>query len=455
MLKGLYISNLYIQLLMTQEKMDRRTVLKILGAGVVGFAAGMATGWVARGPSVAPTTKPTEIRIGKTLGMTGPLAVPNAWCRKFYLHVLEIINANGGLYVDDVGEYLPIRLIEYDDRGSTDEAAKYYERLASVDKVHAFLSTYGTFFAPVIDPIAAKYKIPFLMACGMPLPELQSNWTVWSTPIVFSIEILEILEKVGVSDIAIATIETKFGIEFRKYFLEGFSYGDEVYPGAQERGFNIVVDKWYPIGTTDFTSILLEVKDKNPDAFIQFSYPDDAYACTKQMIELDVNPKFYYTALGLANPEFFRRFTPEELNGVCLYLQAYVPSAPWRDPYLGSCMEAYQKFLDRWGAIPDINDTNNAWVTSSLLYQAIEKAGTLDGEAIIEVLRTEKFQTLYGEMKFDEYGIVTKDYPSHYAYVGQWQTEGAEELTGKELQTVSPLKWKTADIIYPKPKWPK
>jgi len=435
-----------------REKISRRRYIEIIGGTIAGLAVGAALGYI-YGTTISPpkpVTKPTprSIKMGYTMGMTGPLAVPNAWCDKYRILFTEIVNEKGGLYVAEYGERLPIELVKYDDRGSTDEMAKYYERLATVDRVHVFLTSYGTFVAPVVAPIAAKYKIPYVLGSAMPLPDLKSRWTVWTTPIVFaSYELIDLLKKLGISDVYLAVIETKFGLEFRRNFVEGFRYKDEVYEGLKDTGIKIVAEKLYPIGTTDFTSIILDAKAKNPDAFIQFSYPDDSYACTKQMIELDYNPKFYYTSLGLACPTFYKRFTAEELEGITIYGQTYVPSAPWRDPYIGSCRDFFNKFKERWGEEPDINDTNNDFVAISIAAQAIEKAGTLNGEAINEVLHKETFSTIYGPIKFDEYGIITKDCPAHTATVLQWQKG--------ELQVVSPPQSKTAEIIYPKPRWPR
>jgi branched-chain amino acid transport system substrate-binding protein len=435
-----------------REKISRRRYIEIIGGTVAGLAVGAALGYI-YGTTISPpkpVTKPTprSIKMGYTMGMTGPLAVPNAWCDKYRILFTEIVNEKGGLYVAEYGERLPIELVKYDDRGSTDEMAKYYERLATVDRVHVFLTSYGTFVAPVVNPIATKYKIPYILGSAMPLPDLKSTWTVWTTPIVFaSYELIDLLKKLGISDVYLAVIETKFGLEFRRNFVEGFRYKDEVYEGLKDTGIKIVAEKLYPIGTTDFTSIILDAKAKNPDAFIQFSYPDDSYACTKQMIELDYNPKFYYTSLGLACPTYYKKFTAKELEGITIYGQTYVPSAPWKDPYIGSCRDFFDKFKERWGEEPDINDTNNDFVAISIAAQAIEKAGTLDGEAINKVLHKETFSTIYGPIKFDEYGIITKDCPAHTATVLQWQKG--------ELQVVSPPQSKTAELIYPKPRWPR
>ena len=433
---------------MPEEKISRRKYAKYAAAGIVVIAGAAAGAYYATRPAPKVTPTPRRIKMGYTMGLTGPLATPNTWCDMFRMLFAETVNKEGGLYVKEYGQKLPVDLIKYDDRGSTDEASKYYERLVTVDNVDVFLSSYGTFFAPVIDPIATKYKIPYIMSCGMPLPELKASWTCWTTPVVFSsYEVIDVLKKVGVSDIYLAVIETKFGLEFRKNLVEGFTYREEVYEGLKDVGINIVGEKMYPIGTTDFTAILLDVKGKNPDCFMQLSYPDDSLACTKQMIELDVNPKMYHTTLGMACPAIYKQFTAEELEGVSLYGQTYVPSAPWKDPYIGSCRDFFNKFKDRWGEDPDINDTNNGWSAISVMAQAIEKAGTLDRAAINETLHKEKFETILGPMKFDDWGILTKDCPAHTATVLQWQ--------GGELQITSPSSAKTADYIYPKPKWPK
>lgn len=49
-----------------------------------------------------------------------------------------------------------------------------------------------------------------------------------------------------------------------------------MYEGLKDTGIKVVAEKMYPVGTTDFTAIILDAKDKDPDCFMQLSYPDDS-----------------------------------------------------------------------------------------------------------------------------------------------------------------------------------
>jgi len=73
---------------------------------------------------------------------------------------------------------------------------------------------------------------------------------------------------------------------------------------ARKRGLQVVLAEVYPKGTTDFSRILGRVKAANPDVLAAGTYFDDAVAITRQMRELDVNPKMHGVTVGGELPKF-------------------------------------------------------------------------------------------------------------------------------------------------------
>src|SRR5207245_830923 len=58
-------------------------------------------------------------------------------------------------------------------------------------------------------------------------------------------------------------------------------------------------------GNTDFSGLLTKIKGVNPDVLAAATYFDDAVALTRQMRELNVNPKMYGVTIGGDLPEFY------------------------------------------------------------------------------------------------------------------------------------------------------
>src|SRR5205823_14629669 len=74
---------------------------------------------------------------------------------------------------------------------------------------------------------------------------------------------------------------------------------------AKKKGLQVVFAEAYPKGNTDFSALLTKVKAANPDVLAAATYFDDAVALTRQMKELNVNPKMFGVTVGGDLPEFY------------------------------------------------------------------------------------------------------------------------------------------------------
>jgi len=428
-------------------------------AGVGGYYAGVASvpppsapttvTVTATGPAppttVAPPPKREKVRIGRCISRSGALAgICVHQDRAIWLWE-EQCNAKGGLNVG--GQKLPVEEIVYDDRSSLDEAMKFYERLITVDKVDLLMFNYGTFMAAGLQPLMDKYKMPFVCTTSMPLPDVPTKYEFFVAPSSEShgVAMAELLSSVGAKTVGLLVIETLFGADMRKYFEAELA----------KKAINIVATHLYPMGVMDLSAPLLDLRAKNPDAVIQLSYPDDALLCTQQMIEINYNPKLFYSALGLLNADFTGKFGKAR-EGICCFGQSFVPAAKHQGVY-GNARDWYEAYVKRWGAFPDYTESLNPYTGCEVLQQAVEKAGTLDGTAIRDVLARETFDTVAGPVKFGgPNGAINISDISGVGTTVQWQKQ-PDPITGDEFtaHVVSPSRLATAKVIYPKPPWPK
>ncbi|MGH7416768.1 MAG: ABC transporter substrate-binding protein, partial [Candidatus Rokuibacteriota bacterium] len=102
------------------------------------------------------------VRIGYTMSATGPYAVgagitqaPN------YTLWQEQVNAKGGLAVKGEGRR-PIEFVSIDDRSEIETAVRFYEKLATDDKVDLLLPPWGSGMNFAIAPVATKYGYPMI-----------------------------------------------------------------------------------------------------------------------------------------------------------------------------------------------------------------------------------------------------------------------------------------------------
>ncbi len=198
------------------------------------------------------------IRIGYSSSKTGPNAggvatqitpVYGMWAKE--------VNAAGGFNIK--GKKMPIEIVEYDDRSSSEEAVRAYERLATQDKVDLVLAPWSTGINLAVAPTLNKYHYPHLAVAAITdmAPQLVKRWdnvffclgggSMYGEALV---DILEVQRKAGLigNNIAMVSIADAFGVD-----LSGGAR-----KAATKHGFKFVYDKSYPAGTQDMAPLISE-----------------------------------------------------------------------------------------------------------------------------------------------------------------------------------------------------
>src|SRR5690606_38037504 len=87
------------------------------------------------------------------------------------------VNEAGGLELPD-GTRLPIEVIEYDDRSSSEEVVRAVERLATQDEVDFILVPWGTGFNLAVAPLFDRFGYPQLAVSAVTdkAPEFAERW---------------------------------------------------------------------------------------------------------------------------------------------------------------------------------------------------------------------------------------------------------------------------------------
>jgi branched-chain amino acid transport system substrate-binding protein len=383
----------------------------------------------------------TEILIGATRDITGPQAGFQTYgFAPLYKMWIEDINKAGG--IDVGGKKLLVRLIEYDDASDTAACVRNIEKLCTVDKVDFLLGPTGTAMLFAAAPIANKYKT--IMVCGeggaTTLEPVMANM-----PYIFAVlnysnhyqlpMFTDLLVEKGAKTVYICFMND----------LHGAEYNLTMQSECSLKGLTVVQAKSIPINITDFTPIINEAKELNPDVFCMFAYPDQNIPFMFTAMALDFSPKCLLIGPG-CNFGFFPLTFGAALEGVCgegawnaKSSTAAAEFAARIEPLVGGAGN-----MDWWGA-----DVYYAGL--QFLQQAITKAGTLDTEKILEVYRTSHFQTVLGDMYWDIQGsgkgggLLPKS--CYLGQIGQWQN-GIFEVVDNDKNN-------TAAFVYPKPPWPK
>lgn len=393
----------------------------------------LAAGALAITLAALPALAQDKVRIGWAISKTGPNAggaattqIPNyeMWVRE--------INAAGGLFLRSAGKRVPIEVVEIDDRSSSEEAVRGVERLITQDKVDFVLPPWGTGLNLAVGPTLNRHGYPHLAFTSVTdrAPELAKRWPnaffFLSTSASYAEGLmaqLELLRKQGAigGNVAMVSVADAFGID-----LAGAAR-----KAAEKRGFKLVYDKSYPLGTQDMTPILNEVKALAPDAFVAFSYPPDTITLTDQSRVAGFNPKVFYVGVGTAFPVFKARFK-DNADGVMGIGGVNFDSPPISD-YFARHAAASGKEPDRWASAV-------TYAGLQAFQQAIEAVGRVDRAAVVAELKKRPYDTIVGKMD-----LRTQIYEGNWQ-VGQWQNG--------EFYGIAPSDRPGAHrAVVPKPAW--
>ncbi len=361
------------------------------------------------------------LKIGASLSLTGTYAKPGTYQKEGYEICADELNAKGGL----LGR--KVEFVMYDDQSSTQTAQRLYEKLITEDKVEAVMGPYSSAITESVAGISEKYKkvmVSPLAATTSIFRQGRKYIFMVISPAEFYLEgLVDMGAKRGLKTIAIVNEDT--------LFPKATVVGTEEL--AKKRGLQVVLREAYPKGNTDFSALLVKIKAVNPDIIAAATYFDDAVAITRQMKELNVNPKMFGVTVGGDIPEFY---TLLKQNAEYVY-----GSTQWDEvlPYPGQkeFLSAYQK---KFKHEPSYHAA--AGYAGCLIYaEGVKRAKSLDDDLVRAELLKLKIRTAFGDYAVDHDGFQT----AHKMVMIQWQD-------GKRV-VVWPDDLASGKLRFPTPPW--
>jgi branched-chain amino acid transport system substrate-binding protein len=371
-----------------------------------------------------PVAAQTPIKIGASMSVTGTYAKPGTYQKQGYDVCIDELNAKGGI----LGR--KVELVIYDDQSTPATAVRLYEKLITEDKVDAVMGPYSSAVSEAVANVTEKYKkvmVAPLAATTSIFKKGRKYIFMVITPAENYLDgLIDMAAKRGLKTVAIINEDTLFP----KASAAGTA------EAAKKKGMQVVLQEAYPKGNTDFSALLVKIKAANPDVIAAGTYFDDAVAITRQMKELNVNPKMFGLTVGGDLPEFYDLL---KQNADYIY-----GSTQWDEslPYPGQkeFLAAYKaKFK---GQEPSYHTA--AGYAGCLIYaEAVKKAGTLDADKVRDQLLKMEIKTAFGDYKVEPDGFQI----AHKMVMLQWQD-------GKRI-VVWPDDLANGKMRYPTPEWGK
>ncbi len=350
------------------------------------------------GVVAAPGHAQGPIRIGASLSLTGTYAALGQNQQRGYQLCAKHMNEKGGV----LGRKL--EFVFYDDQSQPATGVRLYERLITQDKVDLVMGPYSSAITEAVANVNERYKMPMVAPMASTTSIFKKGrkfaFMVQSPAEVYLEGLIDLAAKKGLKTVALVNEDTLFP----KATVQG------TIELAKKKGLQVVFVEAYPKGNTDFSAILTKLRAANPDVLGAATYFDDAVAITRQMKELNVNPKAYGVTVGGDLPKFYELLGK---NAEFVY-----GATQWEAelPYPGSkeFAEAYRKEFP--GADLSYHSAGG-YGGCQVLVEGIKRAGSLDGEKIRGEIAQLDMNTVYGGFKVDPDGFQV----SHKMVMFQWQ----------------------------------
>lgn len=382
------------------------------------------------------------IRIGYTLSLTGPVAENTKAVKLAHSIWEEDINARGGL----LGRR--IELICYNDNGDPSEVADIYKRLLDEEKVDLVIGGYGTNTIAASMPVVMERDrfLIGLMGLGVNLNIHYPNYFAMiptgpkpNSTLTEGFFALAASQSPVPITVAILSADA----EFSKNPVIGAKENAEKY------GFQVVYEDTYPLSTEDYTSVVDKVKASNADLFFICSYLKDSVGLVRAIHTSDYRPKMVGGAMIGPQSASVKTELGPLLNGFINY-EYWMPVPKMNFPGVTDMLAKYQEKakennVDELGyyMVP------LAYAQMQVLEQAISATGDLNDAALSEYCRSNTFETVMGEISFDEGGEWAK--PRVVQVQFQNITDNSiESFKDSRIQVVvEPLEYVSGSLIYP------
>jgi branched-chain amino acid transport system substrate-binding protein len=387
---------------------------RVLAGAVLAGSVSLASAWAQQPP----------IRIGVPLPLTGPLAGGGNQILWGVQYAADEVNEAGGLFGRK------IELIVEDTKGEPNTSASIAAKLATQDKVDAFVGGFGSTSDFALLSALQRYE-PIFVHPGSSSVRLEE--TFGKNDWYYHVYIWDYhRQKAAVNFFkSIPGIKTlAIAYEDKLYGTDGSKFTQQY---AKEAGLDVVMDEPFRAGTPDFSPILNRAKGLNPDVLFVIGYSGDNLQVARQAVQLGIKPKLLVTQ---GAGEKRSDFGPAGDNVVVVDLW----SSKQQTPGLAEWVKKAE--AKRGGEV--VSSAVQGYVAMQTLTDAVKAAGSWDRAKILANLGSMTFDTPYGKVAYtpSEMGGKHQLITDKSMIAVQYQPGGGQEV-------IWPPEKAAAKITYP------
>ncbi len=349
------------------------------------------------------------------------------------------VNETGGIKVG--GKTYYVRIVYYDDQSRKDLVQQLYEKLITQDHVDFLISPYSSGLSMAAVPIAEKYGVPIVVvgaASDKIFTQLKPKcaFQIYTPASKYLKSSLDLIKKylgegakvyILYEDSAFASVVAQAAKEY-----------------AQKIGLEVVGFEKYPRDVKDFTAALEKVRASGAVALVGGGHYRDGVLLAKQIRELGLDDQLRFVSLLVAVdvPAFYQDLG-DAANGFAGPSQwepqvKYTPElakklgVEWVGPTIEEFVRMYK---EAYGETPGYHAAGG-FAAGLFLQAAIEKAGSIDRQAVCNAAKHLDIMTFFGRLKVDpETGLQV----AHEMVVVQWQKGVKQIIWPESVATAKPI----------------
>ncbi|WP_211232763.1 ABC transporter substrate-binding protein [Desulfatirhabdium butyrativorans] len=348
-----------------------------------------------------------------------------------FILAVEEINAAGGVNVG--GKKRPFKVETIDTR-DLEPGVPVSEALLAVEKLILDKKADFIMGGPVRSeaalaamPLLSKYKKVSILTTGSLTPKYHAMVAEQYDKFKYCFRIHgEAKNLVGEMMTNFASLKEKYGFNNLFIIAQDVSHArgaaEIIKDIAGKKGWNVTGLEVFPTGATDFSMALLKAKDTKTEIInIWMDMPESAILL-KQWYDMKVPALPFGSTLAAAEqPGFWKATEGKGEYTLCNVVNAgnaASDATPWT-------MKFYDAYTKRWNVEPEGLGASSSYMAAYVLKDAIERAGSLNSDAVVTALEQTDLMGVYGRLRFDpkSHQVIPASDPKEGAVgsILQWQ----------------------------------